>query len=607
MPTSSEKFLPMAVDNIGFLVDRLGQDCHPLQFLRELTQNSIEALLRKGGKGEIVWDMDWLTFELEGLKKLCITDNGDGMTGEELVRFINQLSSSNSLQSMSGNYGVGAKITAATNNPHGVVYISWKQGEGAMIQLYRNDKTGQYGLKQWKYQDGSYGHYLVVDDDLKPALIKSNGTKVVLLGAAKESSTMEPPIIAASPSRWIAKYLNGRYFKFPDNITVKAREGWDFAKNDKSHNILRTLTGQGPYLKEHSQSHGQLKLSNALAHWWILKEDPSLTSNGGYIEATGHLAALYQDELYELTTGRSGMSKLQQFGIIFGHKLVVIYIEPTNTKHLTTNTARTTLLISNDQLPWGDWSFEFRNNMPEEIAKLIEEKAAATINTDHNKAIRERLKKILSLFNISRYKPDEQGKHSVDEDRLIAVGSYDKSSSRRDVQKDEGTGGNGSNVYAIFEKAGGSSAKKITPDPFPVVRWVSIENQTREPGDIEDRAAKYLSDQNILLINADFTAFTDLVDYITTDLKNINTVRSTIKDVVKGWYEQALVETVIGLQSLINRKDWAQPDIDKALSEEALTGAVMQRYHIVNSVKREVGSRMGSLKAIANKLLLMCA
>jgi len=42
----SDRILPMTVSNIGFLLDRLGQDCHPLQFLRELTQNSIEAIER---------------------------------------------------------------------------------------------------------------------------------------------------------------------------------------------------------------------------------------------------------------------------------------------------------------------------------------------------------------------------------------------------------------------------------------------------------------------------------------------------------------------------------------------------------------------------------
>lgn len=133
------KPLPMTVDKVGFLLDRLGQDCAPLQYLRELTQNAIEAVQRTGKPGEIVWDVDWTMLDAGGPPmKLCIVDNGDGMTGEEMIRFINQLSSSGSEQSFSGNYGVGAKIAAATRNPAGVIYQSWKSGEGHMVQLEKN-------------------------------------------------------------------------------------------------------------------------------------------------------------------------------------------------------------------------------------------------------------------------------------------------------------------------------------------------------------------------------------------------------------------------------------------------------------------------------------
>jgi Histidine kinase-, DNA gyrase B-, and HSP90-like ATPase len=51
--------------------------------------------------------------------KVCIVDTGDGMSGNEMIRFINRLSSSGSEQSFTGNYGVGAKIAAATKNPAG--------------------------------------------------------------------------------------------------------------------------------------------------------------------------------------------------------------------------------------------------------------------------------------------------------------------------------------------------------------------------------------------------------------------------------------------------------------------------------------------------------
>jgi hypothetical protein len=44
---SEYKTLPLEVANTGFMLDRLGKDCAPLQFLRELTQNAIEAILRQ--------------------------------------------------------------------------------------------------------------------------------------------------------------------------------------------------------------------------------------------------------------------------------------------------------------------------------------------------------------------------------------------------------------------------------------------------------------------------------------------------------------------------------------------------------------------------------
>src|SRR5260221_858489 len=94
-----ENTLPMQVKNMRFMLDRLGQDCAPLQFLRELTQNAVEAILETPDRrGEVVWDVDWNHFELTGQYKLSITDNGVGMTGDEMVQYINQLSSSVHLQ-----------------------------------------------------------------------------------------------------------------------------------------------------------------------------------------------------------------------------------------------------------------------------------------------------------------------------------------------------------------------------------------------------------------------------------------------------------------------------------------------------------------------------
>jgi hypothetical protein len=604
------KSLPMTVDNVGFLLDRLGQDCSPLQYLRELTENALQAVLRTGKPGQVTWDVDWTSYDLADRQmKVCIVDNGDGMTGEDMIKFINQLSSSGTKQSFTGNYGVGAKIAAATKNPAGVIYQSWKNGEGNMVYLEKDRDTGTYGLRQWELKDGTYSHHFPLDDAVKPAEIEEHGTKVVLIGADPSDNTMAPPADAASPSRWISKYLNTRYFQFPPGVTVRAREGWDNPRTDKDRNVLRTLSGQKPYLDLHATASGTQVLSTAKAHWWILKDEPAISNNSGYIESAGHVAALYQNELYDRATARAGTAILQRFGILFGNRFVVLYIEPLG-QPLTTNTARTMLLLNGEPLPWEDWAYEFREKMPKQLGDFVREKAAAVTEKDHINSIKDRLKNVMDLYKVSRYRPAPAGVYLSDEASAVRVGR-----SRLSGAKSEGGGGTGYEIgatskgdrdgevgklYHLFEKKDGVPSTRAVVDPFPVVNWVSIKNRTRTEDDgMEDKAAKYIQNQNTLLVNADFRVFTDMVVRLCKEKDTALSadLQSTVEEVVHQWFEQALVETVIGVQQLRGSKEWGPAEIERAVSPEALTSAVMQRYHVYVACRRDLGAKFGRFTA----------
>jgi hypothetical protein len=602
--SNSANTLPLQVQNTGFLLDRLGQDCHPLQFLRELTQNAIEAIDRTPEKkGEIVWDVDWTSYELDkGEFKLCITDSGDGMTGDEMVRYINQLSSSLSVQSLTGNYGVGAKVAAATRNHAGLIYLSWKQNQGSMIHLWRDPDSGQYGLRQIRRPDGTYGHHGAIEDSVRPGIIGDHGTMIILMGNDEAQDTMKAPEGAPSPSRWIAKYLNSRYFMIPDGITIRAREGWEYPREDKDRNLLRTISGQRSYLRQHSETSGRVSLTNAVAHWWILKDEDAISQNSGFIESSGHFAALFKNELYELMTGRSATARLQQFGVMFGSRRVVIYVEPESDEHhsITTNTARTLLLMDNLPLPWAEWASEFRDQMPTEINRLMEEVAAGSTATDHQQTIRERLKDILDLFRVSRYRMMATGEILIDEARRTRGGvgqRADTGTTSAGPGRSGGKGGTAGGVYSIFLKKDGAPGRSLRADVFPDIKWVSLKDGTREPGDSEDRAGKVLIEQNTLLINADFRVFTDMTNRWVREYKDRPGVQETVQESVRGWFAQALVETVIGVQALKESKEWSVGDVEKALSEEALTAVAMSRYHVNNSVKRELGTKLGKLQA----------
>jgi len=252
--------------------------------------------------------------------------------------------------------------------------------------------------------------------------------------------------------------------------------------------------------------------------------------------------------------------------------------------------------MNNELLPWAELAIEFRDNMPEELQAFIDKKAAAASDTDHSKSIRERLKSLLDLFKVSRYRPNPTGSHFIDDEQSVRGGQSQKRSATNGNGGGDASGKRGGvagNIYTLFEKKDGKPGEKVTPDPFPDVIWVSLREGTRDPGVIEDRAARFLKDQNKLLINGDFRAFTDMINKWHQELGSKPALEQTIIEVVRGWFEQALTETVIGVQALQNSKEWTIDDINKALSEEALTGAVMQRYHVHNNVKRELMSKLG--------------
>ena len=492
---ASGDLLPMSVDKMGFLIDKLFDDCAPLQFVRELTKNSVDSIMRlPEPAGEIRWDVDWTRIDLTGQVKLCVIDTGDGMTGPEMVQYINKLSASISRQSKTGNFGVGAKISAAPLNHEGLVYLSWKHGKGSMIHLQFDKVKGIYGLR--RFDNGNF--CAPVQDDIKPEPIGDQGTMVVLLGSDTEANTAEAPPKALMPRKWILRYLNTKFFRFPNGVAVKAREGWNLLRGDK-HNFLRTVTGQGPWLDDNAQEKGVVRLpqTKATARWWIVKAEADL--DGGHDVPGGHVAALYHDELYEMVTSNAGYARLQAFGVVFGCERVVIYVEPDNgkTQEVTANTARSHLMIENEPLQWSAYAGEFRENMPDELGAYMDEIGLTARHSDHRKAIRERLDTIRDLFRFGRYRPKPSGIHRIPEDHDNAGGiaGPDTPREKEGASGGGGHGGRKGDVYALFTDEGGVPADRVDRALEPEVIWQTAEDGSRADGDLEDRAARYLVDQ----------------------------------------------------------------------------------------------------------------
>jgi hypothetical protein len=592
--------LPMAVANMTFLVNKLGEDCGPLQYIREITQNAIEAIQQVGpsATGEVIWDADWYFFDLsDGVYKLSCIDTGAGMTGPEMVKYINELSSSIHVQSTTGNFGVGAKIAAAPRNPHGLVYMSWKGGVGHMIHLWLDPEEKVYGLKRWPRNGGEF--WTPVSDDLKPPQIGEHGTVVTLLGRSDTDNTMAAPETTPVKTSWVLRYLNTRYFQFPNGIVVRAREGWEVPRDNTKHNFLRVVEGQKEWLEKNASKSGTTNLTDATVRWWILKPDVDRSSHGRFATG-GHIAAIYRDELYELVYGRTGIARLQAFGVIFGTDRVVLYVEPSvdPQRPVTSNTARTQLLVAGEQLDWARWAAEFRDHLPDEIVELQEEIGAQAGERDYKKKILERLKEVRDLLRFSRYKPSSTGKAALDPESTILGGESSDGGGTRDGTKQPGNkGGKAGDIYALFAESG-VPADAVNSMNEPDVQWVRLSDGTRPANDgLDDRAGRFLLHQNKLLINADFRVFRDMVERWVNAYAHVAGCDKTIEETVHEWFEQQLVEAIMSAQSLKRTGRWSFQELSQLWSEEGLTSVVLPRWHIDQSIKRNLGHKLGSLRA----------
>lgn len=617
---------PMRVANIAFLLDRLAADTPPNQQIRELTQNAIEAIQRRrnvddGFDGIIHWDVDWDHLQRTGNYKLCVIDNGDGMSPEQLTEYLNSLAvqGAGQTQSISQNFGVGAKITALYRNRYGLVYQSWREGKGAMVKLHRDDEAGVYGLARFQLPDGP-DWAPKIKDSVKPKMVDRSGTKVTLLGETEEENTCFPRQDSGAGMNWLIRYLTTRYFRLSDGIKLQVRvltrddEHWPTEEPpsaEKTYN-LQTIKGMKQLLDDHKPAaSGVVRLTTADAHWWLF-DDPAkvskeMSTRGG---RTCQVGLVFQDEIYIQRVPPAARRILAAFGIVFGAEHLVIYIEPREnaTMAVLADTARSRIIINGQDLEeanwWETWGAEFQEKLPREIRAKIEEIMARTETDPDGKKrerILERLKRIRELLRPTRYRRNP-GSPLMAQGTVTGGGTRTLGGTREtnDVGSIGGTrrtGGTASDDYlADLVESDGEPATPVNVKPQePEVKWVSLADRTRAEDELDDVAAEIVGeplDGTIIKANADFRGYRDVVAFFAKEFNPTGdeAIHRKIVEYVREWMESQLLEVTMTVRNLANGRTWTRDEVERALSPHALTAVLLARFHIVERVKRSLSS-----------------
>ena len=220
--------------NLTQTIERGFEECHPLQFVRELLQNSIEA---GATKVRVLYET-----EAKGVKAIdraIFVDNGKGMADPDLMKRYAQFNSSGkTVGTMHDNFGIGAKISLLPFNQYGLVFMSWDEEnkDGNMIWLCKNTK-GQYGAKKFpvQYLDDEIDYLSCIHpgeckeegiewgqvlENCKKLMSSDHGTAVVLLGNHSMDSTAhytgyEPKSLAFND--W-NKFVSHRFCTLPIHL-----------------------------------------------------------------------------------------------------------------------------------------------------------------------------------------------------------------------------------------------------------------------------------------------------------------------------------------------------------------------------------------------------
>ncbi len=140
------------------------------------------------------------------------------------------------------------------------------------------------------------------------------------------------------------------------------------------------------------------------------------------------------------------------------------------------------------------------------------------------------------------------------------------------------------------------SAITVNPQE-PKITWISSTNGTRAESELEDKAAEIVGDAltgDLVKANRDFRGYRDLVRFFAKEFNpgNDAAIGRKIVEYVEEWYESQLIEAIMTVRNLTNGRTWTPADIERALSSHALTAVMMARFHIVEKVKRSLGSEL---------------
>jgi hypothetical protein len=551
-----------------FLVASLIERCPKTMMIRELTMNALEAA-RLAPKGERF--VAFGVTEIDRKPKLTIWNTGPGMDGPELLRICDIASSIGKEKSLTGNFGMGAKVASLPSNQRGMRYRSCKNHRVHEVILCKRD--GVYGRLRRHLPNSE--EYLEVFDVTDIAAsegrsLERDWTEVVLYGNEWRQNTVRDPYNADPPqdAQWLATYLYHRFYRLPGDVKVMLWKGTNKLGDSRPFLPITSRLNVFEKYETVATSH------NIKIHYIFDapydKSGHNRSVSGAVASAVSTCAIVYRDELYDLRKGRKWAFDAPVFGIPFGAKHISVHIELPSNYQVVPDGYRQFLRYAQGEQPHvqaSDFAELVRENRPQWLIDTIRRFSPDSATSDE---IRDELQRLLNHLRIKRISPRDfsAGKMKV---------------------ADAVENGFPFGEQPADSKSGRSKVPDLTVLPLGAKRAEMFKNLERAPeiipltsdADIEEkgikgRAARYVMEAGQLFVNMQYPAVAEMRTQLETEFADASDA-ATMRVAAKQHAERTMIlrvgrAVVFALAKQLNR-DWDREALETAASPESLSMA----------------------------------
>jgi hypothetical protein len=588
---STNAVTALEVTDEPFLIASLIERCPKTAMIRELMMNALEAAHHAPPGRRLVEISEQ---QIDGVPKLAMWNTGPGMDDVELHRICNIASSIGKEKSLTGNFGMGAKVASLPSNQLGMRYRSCKNGRVHEVILCKRD--GVYG--RLRRHDRATGEYPEVIDvtDIAIAEGRSCGeewTEVVLLGNDAAQDTVRDPYNGnpEQDAQWLATYLYHRFYRLPDGVKVMLLKGTNKLGDNRQ---FLPITARLQYFEKHEtvECPDGIRIHYLYDAPYGAGSGHNKSISGAIASAVSTCAVIHKDEMYDVRRGKNWTFDAPIFGIPFGAKYISVHIELPSDYDVVPDGYRQFLRYGQGEQPnvsAGDFAELVRDNRPQWLIDIIRSLAPDSTSTDD---IRNELQRLLNQLRVRRVSP-----------KVVAVGA---------IQLDNGAGA-ASGQNAGVDTNGGSDSPRSRPTDLSIVpagakRAEMFKNAERAPeikplyddSEIEEkgikgRAARYVMESGVLFVNMQYPSVAEMraqLEAEYADASDPETMRALVKQHAERTIILRVGRTVVFALAKQLNKEWDQKALAAAFSPESLSMAADDFADAMQNVRRDLARRL---------------